>query len=424
MVVSSERHIATEGFTMHGISADRSGDLAVTEYTAYLQSRRYASRTVDLYRQCLKDFIGWQSRTRHRGRDPDEALVSAFIGDDTDRRRHRVARPRRAPYEEHAALMGWLKMLRTEDAIPVRAIAGDATIEAEIAAFDRFLVEARGLQPATRIVRRRDTRAFLAGCNLRGRRSLIDVSAAEVSNFFALYTAGWKPGSIQSAAASVRSYFRFKAVSGVACTTLVAALPRTVRWRLSSVPRALTPQEIAQLLESCDRSKRTGRRDYAILRCLVDLGLRGAEVARMTLDEVDWIEGTVRIHGKARRVDVMPLPRAVAEAIVAYLRQGRPQTCRREVFVRHRPPYDIATTPAVVRQVVRDAAERSGLTARVSGPHVLRHTLATRLVQRGVPLKQIADLLRHRCVDTTTIYAKVDLPALAAVARPWPGSRP
>jgi site-specific recombinase XerD len=315
-------------------------------------------------------------------------------------------------------------MLRTEGAIPVRAIAGDPTIEAEILAFDRHLVEARGLQPATRIVRRRDARAFLAGCKLRGRRSLTDVSAAEVSNFFAHYTAGWKPGSIQSAAASVRSYFRFKAVSGVACTTLAAALPRTVRWRLSSVPRALTPQEIAQLLESCDRSKRTGLRDYAILRCLTDLGLRGAEVARMTLDEVDWIEGTVKIHGKARRVDVMPLPRAVAEAIVAYLRQGRPQTCRREVFVRHRPPYDIATTPAVVRQVVRYAAERSGLTARVSGPHVLRHTLATRLVQRGVPLKEIADLLRHRCVDTTTIYAKVDLPALAGVARPWPGSRP
>jgi integrase/recombinase XerD len=424
MMVSSGRHIATEGFTMHGISADRSEDLAVTEYTAYLQSRRYASRTVDLYRQCLEDFFGWRSQTRDRRRDPDEALISAFIDDDSDRRRRRVARPRRTPYEEHAALMGWLKKLRTEGAVPVRAIAGDATIEAEITAFDRFLVEARGLQPATRIVRRRDARAFLAGCKLRGRRSLTDVSAAEVSNFFALYTAGWKPGSIQSAAASVRSYFRFKAVSGVACTTLIAALPRTVRWRLSSVPRALTPQEIAQLLESCDRSKRTGRRDYAILRCLVDLGLRGAEVARMTLDEVDWIGGTVRIHGKARRVDVMPLPRAVAEAIVAYLRQGRPQTCRREVFVRHRPPYDIATTPAVVRQVVRDAAERSGLTARVSGPHVLRHTLATRLVQRGVPLKEIADLLRHRCVDTTTIYAKVDLPALAAVARPWPGSRP
>jgi site-specific recombinase XerD len=294
---------------MHGISADRFDEIAIAEYTAYLQGRRYASRTVDLYRQCLEDFIGWQSRSRHRGWHPDEALVSVFIDDDRDRRRHRLARPRRASYEEHAALIGWLKMLRTEGVIPVRAIAGDATIEAEIAAFDRYLVEARGLQPATRIVRRRDARAFLAGCKLCGDRLLTDVSAAEVSNFFARYTAGWKPGSIQSAAASVRSYFRFKAVSGVACTTLAAALPRTVRWRLSSVPRALTPQEITQLLESCDRSKHTGRRDYAILRCLVDLGLRGAEVARMTLDEVDWIEGTVKIHGKARRVDVMPVNR-------------------------------------------------------------------------------------------------------------------
>jgi integrase/recombinase XerD len=249
------------------------------------------------------------------------------------------------------------------------------------------------------------------------------VSAAEVSNFFARYTAGWKPGSIQSAAASVRSYFRFKAVSGVACRTLAAALPRTVRWRLASVPRALTPQEIAQLLESSDRATRKGRRDYAILRCLVDLGLRGAEVARMTLDEVDWIGGTVRIHGKARRVDVMPMPRAAAEAIVAYLRQGRPQTCRREVFV---PTQAAVRYCDHARSRAPSGARRRGTLrpdrSRVRS-HVLRHTLATRLVQRGVPLKEIADLLRHRCVDTTTIYAKVDLPALAAVARPWPGSR-
>jgi integrase/recombinase XerD len=423
MVVSSERYIATEVFIMDRISADRARDLVVEEYIAYLQRRRYAPRTVDLYGQCLEDFCGWRSRSRRRRHSPDERLVSAFLTDDGDRRGHRLVRPRRAPYEEHAALMGWLKMLRAEGTIPVRATAGDAAVEAEIAAYDRHLIEARGLQPATRIVRRRDVRAFLLGCGLRGSRSLYDLSAAEVSHFFADYTAGWKPGSIQSAAASVRSYLGFKAVSGIACIALAAALPRTAKWRLSGVPRALTPQEIAQLLESCDRATRTGLRDYAILRCLIDLGLRGAEVARMTLDEVDWSAGTFRIHGKALRVDVMPLTSAVAEAIVAYLRHGRPQTGRREIFVRHRPPYDIATTPAVVRQAVRDAAARAGLTARVSGPHVLRHTLATRLVQRGVPLKEIADLLRHRCVDTTTIYAKVDLPALAAVALPWPGSR-
>jgi len=107
---------------MHVISADRSQDLAVAKYTAYLRSRRYAARTVDLYGQCLEDFFGWRSRSRHRRRGPDEALVLDFIDDDTDRRRRRPERPRRARYEERAALMGWLKMLRTESAIPVRAI--------------------------------------------------------------------------------------------------------------------------------------------------------------------------------------------------------------------------------------------------------------------------------------------------------------
>lgn len=214
------------------------------------------------------------------------------------------------------------------------------------------------------------------------------------------------------------------ALSGITTTALCAAIPRVALWRFASVPPGLSTDELVCLFAACDRTTATGRRDYAMMRCLADLGLRGAEVAHLTFDDIDWAAGTLTIHGKSRRADVLPLPHATGRAIVAYVRDGRPKTTRREVFVRHRPPYERPTTPGIVRNAVRYAAARCGLTGRVSGPHVLRHTLATRLVQRGSRLKDVADLLRHRSIDTTTIYAKVDLPALATVALPWPGSRP
>lgn len=395
----------------------------LAEYVGYLRSRRYAARTIDIYRQCVADFIRWSRRGRHR-EDINEALVHRFVGCSARCRRRVEGRARRQPYEERAALVQWLAMLRADGRLVPRAIGGDAAIEAEIADFDRYLIEARGLRPATRIVRRRDIRAFLTACAVRGARSLVDVPPAAVASFLADYTAGWKPASIRIAGISLRSYFAFKALSGIATTALCAAIPRVALWRLSSVPPGLSTDELARLFAACDRSTATGRRDYGIMRCLADLGLRGAEVAHLALDDIDWATGTLTIHGKSRRADVLPLPRATGQAIVAYVRDGRPRSARREVFVRHRPPYERPTTPSIVRNAVRYAAARSGLTERVSGPHVLRHTLATRLVQRGSRLKDVADVLRHRSVDTTTIYAKVDLPALATVALPWPGSRP
>lgn len=120
-------------------------------------------------------------------------------------------------------------------------------------------------------------------------------------------------------------------------------------------------------------------------------------------------------------MDVLPLPEVTGRAITEYLQDGRPKTSRRELFVRHRPPINTPITACIVRKAVIYAAERCGLADRVRGPHILRHTLAGQLVQRGARFKEIADLLRHRSLDTTTIYAKVDFHALEQVALPWPG---
>jgi integrase len=153
---------------------------------------------------------------------------------------------------------------------------------------------------------------------------------------------------------------------------------------------------------------------------MVDLGLRASEVVALALDDIDWYAGTIRIGpNKSRRVDVLPLPEPTASAIVTYLRSERPHTSNRRVFVRHVAPVDEPIGPGVVRRAVHEAYRRCGLShTRV---HMLRHTLAGRLLKGGATLKEVADVLRHRALDTTLIYAKIDSSRLVAVALPWPG---
>jgi len=157
-------------------------------------------------------------------------------------------------------------------------------------------------------------------------------------------------------------------------------------------------------------------------RCLLDLGLRVSEVAALQLDDLNWQDGTVRVGaGKSRRADVFPLPVLTGRAIVEYLRQARPPSPSRAVFVRARAPLDAPITTEIVRYAVRMAFARCGLGTRYTGTHVLRRTTATQMRWAGASLKQIADVLRHRSLDTTTIYTKIDRPQLATVAAPWPG---
>ena len=162
-------------------------------------------------------------------------------------------------------------------------------------------------------------------------------------------------------------------------------------------------------------------RAHAMVRCVVDLGLRASEVVGIGLEEIDWDGGTIRIgRSKARRVDVLPLPAPTGLAIAAYLHRERPQCDSRLVFVRHVAPVEKPIGPGVVRRAVREAYRRCGI--RHTRVHMLRHTLAKRLLDGGGTLKEVADMLRHRALDTSLIYAKVDIPRLSAVALPWPGS--
>lgn len=199
---------------------------------------------------------------------------------------------------------------------------------------------------------------------------------------------------------------------------LAEAVPPVAGWRETGIPKTIGRAEVERLLAGCDRSRIDGVRDFAILILLARLGLRSVEVARLGLDDLDWRTGEIVVRGKARRQDRLPLPADVGEALTAYLSlRGRQET--RRVFLTLRAPRRPIRAD-LVGDVVQRACRRAGV-GHV-GAHRLRHTLASELLREGASLLEISQVLRHRDLATTAIYAKVDLGRLRQVARPWPGA--
>jgi site-specific recombinase XerD len=395
------------------------GDTA-DAYLRYLTERGYAAESIKGYFRSVAHFVHWCTRRGFAVKGIHESRIDQFLDGHLPRCRC-APRCYRTRAEVRAALRLFFKMLGVDGIFPRGMSAIPAAIAAELGEFDRHLVGARGLAASTRAARIRHLQDFLIDCFGAGSLTVKGLMPPDVVSFMTRYTAGWAPGSIKVAGTSLRSYFMFKSIRGERTKSLIAALPRVAQWRHSRLPQGLSADEIELLLGAFDRTSATGKRDYAITRCLLDLGLRRTEVAHLRLDDVDWEAGTLHFHAKGKRIDILPLPDTAGAAIMDYLRNGRPQTTRRELFVRHRPPSNAPADLDIIRNAVRYAAQRCGLERRIRGTHILRHTVACRMVQSGARFKEIADLLRHRSLDTTTIYAKVDLAGLSRVAMPWPG---
>jgi len=223
-------------------------------------------------------------------------------------------------------------------------------------------------------------------------------------------------------AAGLRSYFRYRTTCGDRVGGLIAVISNPVHWRLASLPHALKPDEVEHLLNSFKFARRWPKRGYAIVRCALDMGLRSCEIAHLMISDIDWRSGTVTLRGtKSLRQDILPLPVETGQALADYLQHERPTSNHPAIFVRHRGAHDLPVTPSTIRNVIKWACRRVGLMH--SSAHALRHTLACRLVEKGSSLKEVADVLRHRSLNTTLIYAKLDTPKLSTVPLPWPGSQ-
>jgi site-specific recombinase XerD len=242
----------------------------------------------------------------------------------------------------------------------------------------------------------------------------------DLISFVTEYSSKYKPKTTQLLASSLRRFLLFLQLNGSCDGHLVEAVPTVANHKLAGLPATLSEEQVTRLLSSFDRSSANGLRNYAMVCCMICLGLRSGEVARLSLDDIDWRAATLQIpKTKPGRGSILPLPDKVGQAITDYL-QVRPSTQERKVFVRHRRPVGKPIKNYAVGTAVRRAFKKARLDAPAMGTHILRHTLATNLIRKGATLKEIADLLRHRHIDTTFIYTKVNVSMLAQIAMPWP----
>ncbi|MEO8969622.1 MAG: site-specific integrase [Solirubrobacteraceae bacterium] len=314
-------------------------------------------------------------------------------------------------------LLGYLRGLGVAPPASPRLATG--AVEVLLADYRDYLAVERGLTKDTIEGYVSAVRPFLDG-RLRddGDLDLDGLTGADVVAFVVARCPAQSRGAAKMTVTALRSLLRFLHLRGLVVEPLGEAVPSTASWRLAGLPRALEPEQLDALLASCDRGAATGRRDYAVLVMLARLGLRAGEVAALGLEDVDWRAGELRIVGKGRRAERLPLPADVGAAIVAYLQDGRQVTALdRSLIVRVRAPHHGLSTGGI-SQIVFAAAARAGLGPMHS--HRLRHTAATQMLRAGAGLEEVGQVLRHRHVLTTAIYAKVDRDALRQLARSWP----
>ncbi len=231
----------------------------------------------------------------------------------------------------------------------------------------------------------------------------------------------YAPGGLKSLTTALRSYLRFLAVEEQCIPDLDRAVPTVANWSLSSMPKYIVAEEIEQVINSCDIHSLKGLRDRAIILLLSRIGLRAGDIVGMKLDHINWHDGTLHLFGKGHREDCLPLPQDAGDAILDYIEKGRPPVKIAEVFLCLNAPYRSLSSSAVVSSLVASAITRSGIATPAScGAHLLRHSAATQMLRSGATLETVSSILRHRSVNMTGYYAKVDMPMLATIVQLWP----
>jgi site-specific recombinase XerD len=317
------------------------------------------------------------------------------------------------------ALDSLLVYLRGLGVLVASALAPAGPVEELLCRFRRYLEIERGLVAGSSRVYVHWVRPFVESLAGEDGLDLAGVDAAAVRRFVVTFCAGRARRTTEVLVAALRALLRFLYFDGLVSRVLVDAVPSVAVWRLSDVPGRLDDEQVRRLLGACDRRTVQGRRDFAIVTVLVRLGLRAGAVAGLAMGDIDWRAGELTVVGKGGGSERLPLTVDVGEAIVAYLRDGRPQrTLDGAVFVRMLAPYRALSSDGV-SMVVTKAARRAGL-GQV-GAHRLRHTAASEMLRAGAGLPEIGQVLGHRAAATTAIYAKVDRDGLRQLARPWPG---
>ena len=389
-----------------------SGDL--DGFAAWLAAQGYVHPSARVKLRLVRNLSFWLEQEGLGVEALDEQRYEAFL---------LTRGPRSKPRDEAATGRQLLSWLHDSGRIPAAPAdpGSDSPIGRIERIYEHFLVNERGLSSATVVNYVPIVHTFLTERFGTQAVALERLVAQDANRFILRHSQRLSRSRTKLLATALRSFLRHLYQRGDIAVDLAGAVLPVMNWRLSGLPKALTSEQVGSILESCDRSTITGRRDHAILLLLARLGLRAGEVATMTLDDLDWGKGLVTVSGKGQRREPLPLPREVGEALVAYLRNGRPPCHTRRLFVRIWAPHRGFANGTAICNVVWRALARAGIDPPFKGSHLLRHTLACAMLRSGASLEDIGQILRHRHPQTTQIYAKLDNAALRTLAPAWPG---
>ncbi len=322
---------------------------------------------------------------------------------------------------DYATLRQFIDLLRRQGVVPPEKVSRLSPVERVVHGFERYLLDERMLAEVTVANYVPFAREFLVDRFGSGPLRLSLLSAGDVVRFVQRQAPRLHLKRAKMLTTALRSFLHYARYRGDIARDLSTAVPTVANWSMPSIPRAIPADAVRQLLASINRRAAMGRRDYAILLLLARLGLRGIEVIRLTLEDIDWKAGSLSIQGKGGRRTTLPLPTDVGAAIAAYLRKGRPQSNSRRLFLRMQAPFR-GFIKGAIGTLVRNALLRAGIkTSPTRGAHQFRHALATEMLRHGASLTEIGEVLSHRNPETSMIYTKVDLDSLRPLALPWPG---
>ncbi|NKJ03042.1 tyrosine-type recombinase/integrase [Novosphingobium sp. SG707] len=386
----------------------------IDRFAADLAAQRYTPLTIENYTDAARHFAAWLGIT---------GISIDFIDDDVVRRfaAHRC----RCPGGRQWSHVSQKYSRRAARFVVFLQSAGVAPPPLKVAspyplldAYRTWLRAHRGLSERTIARHLRQLHKLLPELGT----ATLDYDAAGIRNVVREWRKRTGPGDLRTITSALRSYLRFLAGAGLCRPNLDQAIPPVLQWRLSSLPRYLTTTDVQRVVASCDQLNRGRLRDRAILLLLARLGLRAGDVAGLKLRDIDWTSGMLRLSGKARRQVRLPLPQDVGDALLAYIEQERPRVPQEAVFLMMTAPYRSFAQSSYISTIVALALKRAGISDPPStGASLLRHSAATTMLRSGATLEAVGTMLRHRSLDMTAHYAKVDIAMLEQIAQPWPG---
>ena len=386
----------------------------VDDLARQLREEGYARASARYALQLVADVGRWMARRKIVAAQLTLEHLECYLD---YRSRHRHFRS-----GDPAIVRRLLKLLREKSIVAAAAPIECTPVQCLEEEFRQYLERERKLAPATVFLYVPVAKRFLAECFDDGKLCLDSLGASDVVRFVQQEAVRLHhPKRAKLMTTALRSFLQFARYQGLISIDLRSIVPTVANWSMASLPRGLSSDDVQCLLAHCNRHTATGYRDWAILLLLARLGLRAGEVVGLTLDDLDWERGELCIRASGGNSDRLPVPQDVGAALANYLRRLRPACSCRQVFVRMKAPHRGFASSVAICSIVRRALERAGLNPPHKGAHLLRHSVATRMLRQGASLAEIGELLRHRSQQTTMIYAKVDLDLLRPLALPWPG---